>query len=149
MHISSPIVAALEQLHDEINALGGSVPDGDFIGQIRMDFLDQILDIIDKHRAEAERLARLALSVRDDPDCVVRGLFQRSDGARPPAPVRRLPVSRFPKERHRQPTVDLSDEMVVAAMAYVPGCDHDDMVSALEAALGLPVSDTRTREGSP
>jgi hypothetical protein len=146
-------ISPLDRLYDEINSLGGSVPDGDFIGQIRMDLLDQILDIINKHRRNAAgddaRRARLAHSLRADPDCVVRGLSQRSDGARPPAPVRRLPVSRLPKERHRQPTVDLTDEMVVAAMAYVPVCDHDEMVSALEAALGLPVSDTRTQEGSP
>lgn len=32
---------------------------------------------------------------------------------------------------------ELTDDMVVAAMAHIPGCDHDDMVSALEAALGL------------
>ncbi|MER9217926.1 hypothetical protein NKI48_03175 [Mesorhizobium sp. M0644] len=31
----------------------------------------------------------------------------------------------------------LTDEMVVAAMEHVPGCDHDDMVSALEAALAV------------
>jgi hypothetical protein len=39
--------------------------------------------------------------------------------------------------------VNLTDDMVLAAMAHVPGCDHDDMVNALEAALGLPISDTR------
>jgi len=31
--------------------------------------------------------------------------------------------------------LDIEDEMVVAAMEHVPGCDHDDMVSAIEAAL--------------
>jgi ssDNA-binding Zn-finger/Zn-ribbon topoisomerase 1 len=35
--------------------------------------------------------------------------------------------------------IDLTDEMVVAAMEHVPGCDHDDMVNALalEAALRI------------
>lgn len=32
-------------------------------------------------------------------------------------------------------SINLTDEMVVAAMEHVPGCDHDDMVNALEAAL--------------
>lgn len=35
------------------------------------------------------------------------------------------------------PGIDLTDEMVVAAMDQVPGCDHDDMVDALERALQL------------
>lgn len=39
------------------------------------------------------------------------------------------------------------DAMVCRAMEHIPGCDHDDMVSALEAALGLPITDTR--EGRP
>lgn len=34
----------------------------------------------------------------------------------------------------------ITDDMAVLAMAHVPGCNHDDMVSALEAALGLPSS---------
>lgn len=31
--------------------------------------------------------------------------------------------------------LDIEDAMVVAAMEHTPGCDHDDMVSAIEAAL--------------
>lgn len=37
--------------------------------------------------------------------------------------------------RALQRASEIEDEMVVAAMEHVPGCDHDDMVSAVEAAL--------------
>jgi hypothetical protein len=102
--------SVLDCLYDEVNALGGSVPDGDFIGQVRMDLLDQILEIIDKHRrrsmSDDARRARLAQSLRVDPGCVVRGVFppsrDRTDVG-PPMSVRRLPVSRLPKDGHRQP----------------------------------------------
>ncbi|CDX26748.1 hypothetical protein MPL3356_60533 [Mesorhizobium plurifarium] len=40
----------------------------------------------------------------------------------------------------RAAPLDFDDAAVVRAMAHVPGCDHDDMVSALEAALNLPSS---------
>jgi len=40
--------------------------------------------------------------------------------------------------------VGLDDDMVVRAMEHIPGCDHDDMVSALEAALGLPSSKAKS-----
>lgn len=35
--------------------------------------------------------------------------------------------------------VELTDDMVIAAMAEIPGVDHDDMARALQAALGLEV----------
>lgn len=45
--------------------------------------------------------------------------------------------------KHGLTICTFDDAMVCRAMEHVPGCDHDDMVSALEAALGLPVTDTR------
>jgi hypothetical protein len=143
MNISTPqpaTIAALDRLYDEINALGGSVPDGDFIGQIRMELLDQVLAIIDKHRRrfglnaavvtaflrsskepdatrrDDERRARLARSLRADPDCVARILCrffepQRSDGpSSPPGrPARRSPEP-LPPERLRRPLSMLDGE---------------------------------------
>jgi hypothetical protein len=55
--------------------------------------------------------------------------------ASPPAPLQEW--------QQAVPVPDLTDEMVVAAMEHVPGCDHDDMVSALEAALSVQSSGGR------
>lgn len=46
-------------------------------------------------------------------------------------------IMREVEKRQRHAPIDLTDEMVVAAMEHIPGCDHDAMVDALQAALKL------------
>lgn len=41
--------------------------------------------------------------------------------------------------RLRERANDITDEMVVAAMNHVPGCDHDDMVDAIAAAFAARI----------